>query len=238
MITEIEKTILRVIQDFCYKMKKDVLSSEFSLTISPKIAQLVNSSTLTHKAFIEICKKRKDFFYANDLEISTFSKILYRHLKKELSYYNFNTFADMLLEYKRRMENGSLKGFPKGTLEDTLRCDLSNYISYENFCEPRNGSGNSDIVIPSKKVIIETKIWNGKEYYKSGIPELEEYLKCQNYNTGYYVIFDYNINSNEIIKKSGEVFKLENSTKDITVIFIRMNKTVPSQIYKTQKEAK
>ena len=44
--------------------------------------------------------------------------------------------------------------------------------------------------------------------------------------------------AHEIIKKSGEVFKLENSTKDITVIFIRMNKTVPSQIYKTQKEAK
>lgn len=228
-----EKRIIRIIQNYCFKLNCCLLVSEFSLTIGPIIAKKVEKDCLTHREFIKICSLRKDFFYANNLNFKNFSRSLYLHLKKELSYYIFNSFDDSLLEYKRRMENGSAKGFPKKTVtEDTLRSDLSNYISYENFCEPRCGSGNCDIIIPSKRIIIETKLWKGLEYYNSGLPELKEYLLRQNYSFGYYVIYDYNQTDNPIIAENGDFFKVE---ENLTVMFIRMNRIVPSKIYLESK---
>ncbi len=235
MKVELEKTILRFLQDYCYKRNIDNLVSEFSLTIASKIAKAVLGDSLTHIKFEKICVARKDFFWANDLDEKLFIINLYREFKKELSYYQFNSLTDALLEYKKRVENGNLKGFPKGTKEDTLRSNLSIYLQYENFCEPRCGSGNSDIIIPSQKAIIETKIWNGVEYYNSGIPELKEYLTKQQYSKGYYIIYDYNMYLNNIIKGNGEFFEISDLLHNIYVIFIRMNPPLPSRIYKTHK---
>lgn len=234
MKSDIEKTIIRIIQDYCFKLQIQNLISEFSLTVAPNISRQLQSVKLNHQSFLTICKKRNDFFSANHIECSTFAPRLYKHLKHELSYYDFNhNIYNSLIEYKRRLENGNLKGFPKGTTsEDTLRSNLSVYINYENFCEPRCGSGNCDILIPSQRTIIETKLWKGIEYYKSGIPELAAYLKKQNYDTGYYVIYDYNKQENEIIKTHGHIFDFNSY---ITVMFIRMADIAPSKVYKHQK---
>lgn len=237
MTCDTEKTILRFIQDYCYKRNINNLVSEFALTIVTKIAKAVLSDNLTHIKFQKICAARKDFYLANDLNEKTFLMNLYHELKCELSYYQFNSLTDSLLEYKKRLENGNLKGFPKGIKEDTLRSNLSVYLQYENFCEPRCGSGNSDIVIPSQKSIIETKLWGGVEYYNSGIPELQEYLNKQQYTNGFYIVYDYNLTPNEIIKKSGEFFQA-NSNPNIYVIFIRMNPIRPSKIYANVKKKK
>ena len=235
MKSEIDKTIIRIIQDYCFKLKIQNLILEFSLTIAPNISSQLQSDKLTHQSFLTLCKKRNDFFSANHIESDSFVPSLYKHLKHELSYYDFNhNLYDSLIEYKRRLENGNLKGFPQATTsENTLRSNLSIYLNYENFCEPRCGSGNCDILIPTQRTIIETKLWKGSEYYKSGIPELVEYLKKQNYETGYYIIYDYNKNENEITKTHGHIFKLD--SYNITVIFIRMADIVPSKIYKHQK---
>lgn len=238
MTHELEKTILRIVQDYCYKRNINNLVPEFSLTIALSIAKAVSSDSLTHDRFKGICDSRIDFYLANNLNKNKFIIDLYREIKLELSYYTFNSISDSLVEYKKRMENGNLKGFPRGTKEDTLRCSLSIYLNYENFCEPRCGSGNSDIIIPSQKTIIETKLWNGIEYYKSGLPELKEYLIRQRYTKGFYVIYDYNITPNDIIKRNGEVFEICDNNLKIIVIFILMNPPRPSQLYKNNKAKK
>ena len=50
-------------------------------------ARKVKNSSLTHKDFISICNIRKDFFLANEMNPKDFGLIVYKHLKKELSYY-------------------------------------------------------------------------------------------------------------------------------------------------------
>lgn len=235
MNDEIEKTILRIIQDYCYKNRIENLVREFSLTVTSAIAELYIRDNLTHENFRSACKRRKDFFYANDLNADLFIINLYRNIKNELSYYIFNSLHDSLLEYKKRLENGNVKGFPLGTKEDTLRSNLSIYLRYENFCEPRCGTGNCDIIIPSQKTIIETKLWHGIEYYNSGLPELAEYLIRQQYSKGYYIVYDYSLRDNEVIKNKGENFGISLSNVDINVIFIRMNRIAPSKIYKSKK---
>lgn len=117
-----------------------------------------------------------------------------------------------------------------------MRGTLVLYIKQETFCEPRSSTGNNDITIPSEKVVIETKLWKGREYYNSGILELHSYLTSYNYSEGYYVIFDYNKSTNEVIKEEGEVFDIMYSGKKIHVVFVRMNTTVSSQIYKESKK--
>ena len=100
------------------------------------------------------------------------------------------------------MENGNFRGFPKKEVsEDTLRSTLALYIQQETFCEPRSSSGNNDITVPSEKVIIETKLWNGIEYYNSGFPELNDYMDKSNYTEGYYIVFDYNKTPNVVMKE-------------------------------------
>ena len=236
MNSDIEKTIVRIIQDYCFQLHISYLISEFALTIAPVVSSLILSNRLNHVSFINLCKKRGDFFIANNIEIKKFAPQLYKRLKHELSYYDFNhNLYESLVEYKRRIENGNLKGFPaKTTSEDTLRSNLAIYINYENFCEPRCGSGNCDIIIPSLQCIIETKLWHGIEYFKSGIVELSEYLKKQNYKAGYYIIYDYNINENELIKSHGQIFQTE--IDSITVMFIRMADVPPSKKYIYQKK--
>lgn len=118
-----------------------------------------------------------DFFHANDLDIDSFCKGLFEKLNYELQFYTDISFHSSIVEFKRKIENGNFRGFPKGTTsEDTLRSTLSVYIRQETFCEARSGAGNNDIVVPSEKTIVETKLWNGPEYYKSGFPELNDYL--------------------------------------------------------------
>ena len=235
---ENEKRILRIILDYCHMRRTELFSYEFALTVCPSINKEIIDNTLTFSRFKSICKKRNDFFVANELNINEFCLRLYKHLKHELSYFVFDSFLDSLKEYKRRLENGNARGFPKGTSEDTLRSNLSTYIKYENFCEPRCGFGQCDIIVPQQKCIIETKLWKGIEYYNSGLPELAAYVKTQKYSQGYYVVYDYNVNDNEIIQCNGECFSLIYEGIKIEVIFIRMKKVPPSKIYKSNKKAK
>ena len=235
---ELEKTILRIIQDYCYKRNINNLVSEFSLTIAPHIAKAISNDNLVYSKFESICNFRKDFYLANDLTNKHTLIDLYREIKTALSYYVFNNLHESLVEYKKRMENGNLKAFPKGTKEDTLRSNLAIYLQYENFCEPRCGSGNADIIVPSQQSIIETKLWNGEEYYNSGISELKEYILRQGYTKGFYIIYDYNISPNNIIKNFGEVFEINDNKLIIYIIFIRMNLISPSKIYNYKKKTK
>ena len=236
MSDEFVKHLIRIINDYCFKNSSSLFVNEFSLFLAPKIAHPMKASSLTYREFKRIAEKRKDFFVANDLNSATFCKGLYKNLIYELSFITADCFYDDIVNFKRIVENGNYRGFPKGTSEDTLRSTLSIYIREETFCEPRSSSGFNDITIPSQKTIVETKLWNGKEYYNAGLPELNDYLTKANYQEGYYVIFDYSKSPNEIVNAFGEVFDTTYDGKIIHVFFVLMNRVPPSKIYRTQKQ--
>ena len=230
------KQLIRIICDYCFRNSASTFVNEFSLYLAPRIAKPIKSNSMTYQGFKRLAEKRKDFFVANDLTPTPFCKGLYKQLIYELSFVAVDSFYDDIVNFKRVLENGNYRGFPKGTAEDTLRSTLSVYIREETFCEPRSSSGFNDITIPSQKTIIETKLWNGKEYYLAGFDELNDYLTKANYHEGYYVIFDYNQSPNEIIKSCGEVFDTTYESKTIHVIFVLMNRISPSKIYKSRKK--
>ena len=237
MRKHMDKTVIRIIQDYCFNSDASVLSNEFVLTVSPLIVKFIEQGELGLGALRKILQKRKDFFIANDLDITAFCKGLHKKLNYEISFYTDISFYDSIISFKRKVENGNYRGFPKNsTSEDTLRSTPSIYIQQETFCEPRSGAGNSDITVPSEKVIIETKLWKGKEYYNSGFPELNNYLEKANYDEGYYIVFDYNKNPNQVIQAHGEFFDKIYEGKLIHVVFIRMNLITPSQLYKADKK--
>ena len=239
MHDDVSKTIVRIIHDYCFNNSSSLFSNELALSITPLIEKHIRLKTLDLGKFRDILNIRKDFFVANDVDFTTFCKGLFNKLNYELSFYVDTSFFDSLIIFKRKMENGNFRGFPKNkTSEDTLRTSLALYIQQETFCEPRSGAGNNDITVPSEKVIIETKLWDGIEYYNSGFPELNEYLDKSNYKKGYYIIFDYNQTSNKVIKERGEIFDEQYQGKLIHVIFIRMNAIRPSKIYRSQKDQK
>jgi hypothetical protein len=240
MHDDISKTIIRVIHDYCFNNSAPNFCNEFSLSICHSIQENIKSKTMNLSKFLEITKKRKDFYIANSIDKSNdftkFNKGLYKKLGYELSFCNSTSLLTSLKLFKRKMENGNSRSFPKGTTEDMLRSTLLLFLYEEAFSEPRSGAGNCDIIVPSEKVIIETKIWKGEEYYNSGFPELNDYIKKNNYDEGYYVIFNYNQTENKLIKENGEIFEKEFEGKKIHILFINMNAIRPSKIYRENKK--
>ena len=183
---DISKTIIRTIQDYCFSNSAPLLSNEFALYIASSLSAAIERKELTPGTFAKNAEKRKDFFQANDLNIKVFCKGLFEKLNYELDFIEDISFFGAIKEYKRKMEDGLCKNYPqKTTFEAALRGTLVLHIKQETFCEPRSGSGNNDITVPSEKVVIETKLWKGREYYNSGIPELHSYLTSYNYFEGY-----------------------------------------------------
>lgn len=237
MNENVSKTIIRIVHDFCFSYSAPILSSEFALSITPLIVKCLRKNTLDLGQLKNIVDSRKDFFIANNIESTEFNKRLFQKLNYELSFYDACDFYDSIITFKRKMENGNFRGFPKdSTSEETLRSALNIYIYEETFCEPRSGSGNNDITVPSERVVIETKLWKGMEYYNSGFPELNDYLDKYNYFEGYYIIFDYNQTPNDAIKENGEIFDTQYDDKLIRVIFVKMNAIRPSKVYSTRKK--
>ena len=233
---ELIKRIIKIIGDLCFKESSPTLSNEFSLYLSPLIVKHIEENNFNYGKFKQFAKKRQDFFIANDLDADRFCRLLFAKIKSELSYFTLESFHDELIEFKRRVENGNYRGFPKqSSSEDTLRSALVIYIRQESFCEARSSSGRNDIVVPSERAIIETKIWNGEEYYNAGLPELHDYLDKAGYKEGYYIVFDYNKKENCIIAKNGECFTVAYKGKQIHVIFVLMNRESPSKLYNAAK---
>ena len=61
------------------------------------------------------------------------------------------------------------------------------------FLEVQTGRGRIDLLIlhNQRKYIVETKIWEGDRYYQSGKAQLATYLKLEDAQEGYYVVFDH-----------------------------------------------
>ena len=61
------------------------------------------------------------------------------------------------------------------------------------FLEVQTGRGRIDLLIlhNQRKYIVETKIWEGNRYHQAGKAQLAAYLKLEDAQEGYYVVFDH-----------------------------------------------
>ena len=59
--------------------------------------------------------------------------------------------------------------------------------------EAQTGRGRMDLILThnERKYIVETKIWRGERYYRSGKQQLATYLKVEGATEGFYVVFDH-----------------------------------------------
>jgi hypothetical protein len=73
-----------------------------------------------------------------------------------------------------------------------------------------------DVVVTygKNKYVVELKIWHGEEYHKKGLLQLCDYLKIQDLNKGYLLI--YNFNKNKEYKNSSITLK----DKDIFMVWV------------------
>ncbi|MDP4143005.1 MAG: AAA family ATPase, partial [Bacillota bacterium] len=74
-----------------------------------------------------------------------------------------------------------------------------------------------DIVITynKKMYIIELKRWNGEEYHKKGLMQLEEYLEQYNQSEGYLLIFDFRKEN----KEAGKTEEITVNNKRIVEVY-------------------
>ena len=66
-------------------------------------------------------------------------------------------------------------------------------VGADMFLEVQTGRGRIDLLVihNQRKYIVETKIWEGNRYYQAGKQQLAAYLKLEDAQKGYYVVFDH-----------------------------------------------
>ena len=66
-------------------------------------------------------------------------------------------------------------------------------VGADMFLEVQTGRGRIDLLLlyNQRKYIVETKIWEGDRYYQAGKAQLAAYLKLEDVQEGYYVVFDH-----------------------------------------------
>ena len=86
----------------------------------------------------------------------------------------------------RKNTSGSTCSTPIWTTSSTV-------VGANMFLEVQTGRGRIDLLIlhNQRKYIVETKIWEGNRYYQSGKAQLAAYLKLEEVQEGYYVVFDH-----------------------------------------------
>ena len=135
----------------------------------------------------------------------------------ENTYFSEDTgenFSDYLtptgaLEIERLLDNFQAfiarAGFRILQVPDTPQEYVGQYLLYayldhfvrivgaDMFLEVQTGRGRIDLLIlhNQRKYIVETKIWEGDRYYQSGKVQLATYLKLEDAQEGYYVVFDH-----------------------------------------------
>lgn len=234
---DLSKPLIRIIQDYCFANNASIFCDRFSIFLNNKIIQLLRKKEFNTSEFIKISKVRKDFFVANDIiNIKLFCKGLFEEINKELNYCKEEDFYNFIIRMKYKFEDGLVKRLNKEkTEENELKGILAAFINEETFLEAEMNGGKSDICVPEEKVVIETKLWKGEEYYKSGFPELDTYLENRRYSEGFYVNFDYNYGGCNYSNINNGIFDLEYNNKLIHIIFIKMKPIEPSKKYKINK---
>jgi hypothetical protein len=102
------------------------------------------------------------------------------------------TLLDILLEYRLDAIDGMSAEFGgKTKREETLRNGLRLYLKGRHHVEARTAKGFTDILIPSRRAIIEAKVWTAPQKYEDGLVELAEYIRTERppRREAYFVLF-------------------------------------------------
>lgn len=102
------------------------------------------------------------------------------------------SLLDILLEFRLdAIDALSVEFGGKDKPEERLRNNLRMYLKGQHQVEARTGKGFTDLLIPSRRAIIETKVWTAPQKYEDGLIELAEYIRTARPPTreAIYVLF-------------------------------------------------
>jgi hypothetical protein len=100
----------------------------------------------------------------------------------------FKTFIERQA-YRDIIQNGNPQ-------ESVARGLLQAFLTERSYREVPVRGGQTDLLIPLDKgrILFETKIWRGLEYFEQGLREISEYVKGENEDNRllcvFYVVFD------------------------------------------------
>lgn len=235
---DVRKFIISVVQDYCNKRGFTFESERFALSFGGVCANLIDNDSLSIDSVALTLKKYQSFVKGNDLSPEQFAIEIVEEICSNSEY------LPQKPEFHTAIEN--FKAYAEGNLypafrvtanpqEETGRTLLQAYMRPRGYREAQMSGGNSDLIYPSEKTIVETKIWHDVERYKDGITELSAYLDSQNYNTGYYVLFDNTQRDNVVITENGsDVFDISYGKHIIHCFFIKIKPVAPSKRRRSQ----
>jgi hypothetical protein len=122
--------------------------------------------------------------------------------------------------------------------ESVARGLLQAFLTERSYREVPVRGGQTDLIVPIRngRILYETKIWRGPEYFEQGLREIGEYVKGENDDKNlravYYVVFD-----PTKTKQASNYIKEKDLTKDIMgvdleIISVDLNPGKPSKISK------
>jgi len=235
---DMRKFIISVIQDFCNKRGLTFESEKFALTFGSVCASQIENNMLSIDSVALLLKNYQSFIKGNDLSLEQFAVEIVQEICANSDYIPQKPeFHTAIENFKAYVEGNLYPAFqvtanPK---EETGRTLLQAYLRPRGYRESQMSGGNSDLIYPSERIIVETKIWHDIERYKDGIVELSSYLDSQSYDTGYYVLFDNTQRDNAVIKEnSSAVFDVHYGRHLIHCFFIKIKPIAPSKRRRTQ----
>jgi hypothetical protein len=103
-----------------------------------------------------------------------------------------NELLAILLDYRMDAIDALSAEFGgKKKPEEALRNSLRMYLKGNHLVESRTAKGHTDILIPSRRAIIEVKVWTARQKYEDGLVELAEYIRTARPPTkeAFFVLF-------------------------------------------------
>lgn len=230
---DLNKFLIGVLQDYCNKRGFTFESEKFAISFGRVCATQINNNDFSVDSIILALKKYQTFIKGNNLSIEKFAFEIIKVLSANGDYIpSKQELYTEIKNFKNYVEGNLYPAFQVtgNPQEETGRTLLQAYLKPRGYRESQMSGGNSDLIYPSEKTIVETKIWHDTERYKDGIIELSAYLSSQGYNIGYYVIFDSTQSDNIIVKEKGSaIFDIRYEDYLIHCFFIKINPVAPSK---------
>ncbi len=168
----------------------------FSIALASTFVKLKSSGVLVSEErwFAATTKQRTTFYRLNRIGRKNYLTNLLQKLNALDINITVHAFEDTLCDFKSHVERQQ-KGMFHLNLskqEEIGRQLLLAFLPQRGYREVPTGSGKMDIACfeeSSVKYAVETKIWRSYKYYLDGFGQLIEYLKTEQLERGYYVVF-------------------------------------------------
>lgn len=202
---------------------------KFTLRLSTAIGeQLAGGRSMEQSVTGAIEQTKTEFFVANRGAKSLLESMLPALLAE--TGIQEPGLLGVIERFKSYAERQLVSDLASARAEAPGRAHLQTYLESlgRTWREVVTGAGRSDIVLvlPDSQEVIETKVWNGKQYHEDGLLELAAFVRSEGLVRGFYVVFDfYTI---EPLTPHGETWADNEVAVDIVYIHIPL--TSPSRL--------